>query len=278
MGKKEVYVLVMFLIIIFLSGCAKKVVEEPVLEEEVLEESETETITPDYNTGFMVLKGDTVITPSGKEIALIGVKAPEKNQPCFKESINKLKDLVIGKNMTLYKDVEDMNRYGRYSRYVYVDGVFVNEAMIRSGMAKALSEPPNTKYSGLLYEAQVDAITKRLCLWKDLEADPCLFIAFFNYDAYGVDEYNLNDEFVTFRNICKAKIDMTGWTVQDSAEIYTFPEFILGPEAAVTLHSGQGNDSELHLYWNNEVSIWDDKSDTLYLRNTNGDLIIKKHY
>ncbi|MDP2906509.1 MAG: lamin tail domain-containing protein [Nanoarchaeota archaeon] len=226
----------------------------------------------------MVLQGDVVITPFGKEMALIGVKAPEKNEPCFKESIDKLKTLVVGKNMTLYHNVKDMNLYGRYSRYVFVDDVFVNEVMIRSGLAEAVSEAPNTKYSNLLYEAQVDAVTKRLCLWKDLEADPCLFVAFFNYDAYGVDEYNLNDEFVTFRNICKAKIDLTGWTVQDSAEMYTFPKFVLGPEAAVTLHSGQGQDSELHLYWNNEISVWNDESDTLYLRNPNGDVIIRKHY
>lgn len=277
--RKEVYVLVIILIVIFLNGCPKKPAPvESAPEKEALEENETGVIIPEYDVGFMVLKGDTVIVPFGNEMALIGVKAPEKNEYCFKESVDKLKSLVVGKNMTLYSDVEGMNSYGRYSRYVFVDDVFVNEVMIRSGLAKAVSESPNTKYSDLLYEAQVDAVTKRLCLWKNLEADPCLFVAFFNYDAYGVDEYNLNDEFVTFRNICKAKIDMTGWTVQDSVGIYTFPEFVLGPEAAVTLHSGQGQDSELHLYWGNEISVWNDESDTLYLRNPNGDLIIRRHY
>lgn len=285
--KKRKYVFVFLLLVIFILASltflfyytVKEPVEEGLIpEKEVLAENKTEPVIPDYDVGFMVLQGDIVILPFGKEMALIGVKAPEKNEPYFKESINKLGSLVIGKNISLYKDVKDMNSYGRYSRYVFIDDVFVNEAMLRSGLAKFVSEPPNTKYDDLLYEAQVDAITKRLYLWKDLEADPCLFVAFFNYDAYGVDEYNLNEEFVTFRNICKAKIDMTGWTVQDSTEMYTFLEFVLGPEAAVTLHSGQGNDSELHLYWNNEVSVWNDESDTLYLRNPSGNVIIRKHY
>ncbi len=277
--KKTVCIFVLFLIVLLLNSCSKKPASvESAPEKEVLEENETEVITPEYDVGFMVLQGDVVIVPFGKEMALIGVKAPEKNESYFKESVDKLKSLVVGKNMTLYHDVKDMNSYGRYSRYVFVDDVFVNEVMIRSGLAKFVSEAPNTEYDNILYEAQVDAVTKLLCLWKNLEDDPCLFVAFFNYDAYGVDEYNLNDEFVTFRNICKAKIDLTGWTVQDSAEMYIFPKFVLGSEAAVTLHSGQGQDSETHLYWNNEVSVWDDESDTLYLRNPNGDVIIRRHY
>lgn len=279
MSKKEVCILATFLVIIFLNGCAKQIVPEAIPEKEILEENKTTLpIIPEYDTGFMVLKGDTVITPFGSEIALIGVDAPEREEPCFEESVDKLKSLVLGKNMTLYRDVSDMNRYGKYLRYVFVDDVLVNEAMIRSGLVKAVAEAPDTEYSDLFYEAQVDAVSKRLCLWKGLEADPCLFVAFFNYDAYGVDEYNLNDEFVTFRSICKAKIDLTGWTVQDSVGLYTFPKFVLGPEAAVTLHSGQGQDSETHLYWGNEVSVWDDESDTLYLRNPNNNIIIRRHY
>lgn len=279
MSKKEVYIFVTFLVIIFLSGCqVKQAVEEPVPVKEVLEENETNITIPDYETVFMVTKGDIVITPYGTEIALIGVESPERNEPCFKESVDKLKSLVLGKNITLYRDVTKMDRHQRLPRYVFIDDIFVNEAMIRSGLAKAVNEGPDTKYSDLFYEAQADAVSKRLCVWKDLKEEPCLFVAFFNYDAEGVDAYNLNDEFVTFRNICKAKINMTGWTVQDSAGIYVFPEFVLGPEAAVTLYSGQGQDSELNLYWNSEVPVWDDTSDTLYLRNPNGNLIIKRHY
>ncbi len=281
MNKKGVYLFALFLLVLFLFGCPakKSVPEEAVPEKKALaEEVDVTGFPPESDVVFMVLKGDSFIMPFGNETALIGVKTPEKGEPCFEESIAKLKELTLGKAVILQRDVSNMDYNSRYLRYVFVDGVFVNEAMIRSGLAKAVAEEPDTNYSGLLYEAEVDAITNRRCLWKDLEADPCIFVAFFNYDAYGVDEYNLNDEFVTFRNICKAKVNMDGWVVQDSAEAYVFPEFILGPEAAVTLHSGKGNDSELHLYWGNKVSVWDDESDTLYLRNPNGNLIVSRHY
>lgn len=280
MIKRGVYLAVLFLLVFLLFGCKAEepLQEEVVPEKEEVVEEENFSFPPEHEVIFMIPKGDTLTTTFGNEIALIGVKAPTKDEPCFKESINKQKELVLNKNVTLYRDVSDMSYYGQYLRYAFVDNMFVNEEIIRLGFAKAVAEEPNRKYSELLYEAEVDAVSKRMCIWKDLEADPCLFVAFFNYDAEGVDEFNLNDEFVTFRNICKAKIDMTGWKIQNSDKEYVFPEFVLGPEAAVTLHSGQGQDSELHLYWDNEISVWHDYTGTLYLRNAGNDLIIKRRY
>lgn len=281
MSKKEVLFFVSFLLVLFLCGCpaAEELPEkELILEKEEIVEEDVEGFLPEHDVVFMVPKGDTLIMPFGNEVYLIGVKAPGRGEPFYEESRDKLKELVLGKEVTLQRDVSDMSSYGRYLRYVFIDGIFVNEAMVRSGLAKAIAEQPDTNYSDLLYEAEVDAISKRLYLWKDLEADPCLFVAFFNYDAEGVDEFNLNEEFVTFRNICEAKIDLSNWVVQDSSEAYVFSDFVLGPEAAVTLHSGQGQDSDTHIYWGNELSVWDDKSDTLYLRNSNGNLIIRYHY
>lgn len=281
MSKKEALFLVLLLLVPFLFGCpaAEKLPEkELVIEKEEVVEEAVKGFPPEHDVVFMVPKGDTLIMPFGNEVSLIGVKAPGRGEPFYEESRDKLKELVLGKEVTLQRDVSDMSSYGRYLRYVFTDDIFVNEAMIRSGLAKAIAEQPDTNYSDLLYEAEVDAISKRLYLWRDLEADPCLFVAFFNYDAEGVDEFNLNEEFVTFRNICEAKIDLSNWVVQDSSEAYVFPDFVLGPEAAVTLHSGQGQDSETHLYWGNELSVWGDKSDTLYLRNSNGNLIIRYHY
>jgi len=288
MKKKEVkFVVLVLLAILVLSvtlllnwpQTEEVVPEEQVTpEEKVIEEEDIVVFPPEHEVIFMVLRGDTLITTFGKEMSLISVKAPDRGEPCFEESRDKLKELTLNKNVTLQRDVIDQNYYGRYLRYAFFDDLFINDAMIRSGLARYVESENNTNYSSLLYEAEIDAISKRLCLWKDLETDPCLFVAFFNYDAEGVDEFNLNDEFVTFRNICEGLIDLTGWTVKDSGEMYTFSEFILESEAAVTLHSGEGQDSDLHLYWGSELSIWDDDSDTLYLRNPNGDLIIKYHY
>jgi len=283
MRKKAVYFLVLFCVVIFLYGCPAEKEVAPIEKivpatEESIKESNVTVFLPEHEIIFMVPDGNTLTFPIGSEVALIGVDAPSRGEPYFDESRDKLKSLVLDENVTLQRDISDMTYYGKYLRYVFINDIFVNEAMIRSGLAKAVIEEPNLNYSDLFYEAEIDAMSKRLFLWKDLEYDPCLFVAFFNYDAEGVDEFNLNDEFVTFRNICKTKIDLTGWKVQDSAEPYVFSDFILGPEAAVTLHSGEGQDSELHLYWGNELSVWDDYSDTLYLSNSNGDLIIKYYY
>lgn len=283
MSMKEIYFIISFLLIFFLIGCSaeKQVVLKDVIQEKeiISNESNVSFFPPEKDIVFMVPEGDILTLPSGFEVSLIGVKAPEQGQPCSEEAKNALKDLTLNKNIVLQRDVSDTDDpYYRYLRYVFVDGIFVNEFMIRNGFARFVPDEQNTNYSGLLYEAEINAIANRLCLWKDLKEEPCLFVAFFSYDAEGVDEYNLNEEFVTFRNICKANINLTGWTVQDSSEPYVFPEFVLGPEAGITIHSGKGNDSETHLYWNNELSVWNDESDTLYFRNTNGDLIVNRHY
>lgn len=282
MRKKEVCFLVLVFLVIFLYGCPAEEgmpPEESVTEKKsITREDDVDSFPPTQDVVFMVPRGDTLIFPFGNETSLIGIKSPERGEPCFEESRDRLKELVLDKEVTLQRDVSDMDYYSRYLRYVFVDGLFVNEVMVREGLAKFVNSTPDTKYSDLFYAAEVDAASNRLCLWKDLEADPCLLIAFFNYDAEGVDEFNLNDEFVTFRNICKAPFDLTDWTIEDSVEMYKFSEFVLGPEAAVTLHSGKGQDTKLHLYWGSELSVWDDESDTLYLRNPNGNLIIKHHY
>ncbi|MCG2718669.1 MAG: lamin tail domain-containing protein [Nanoarchaeota archaeon] len=284
MMKKEVVCIVIVFILIFLFGCdtseengfIKKIVSDRNITNKTVEIPHFE---PEYDVVFQVLKGDFLRFIPEKRFSLIGVNAPEDYEPCYKESIKKLEELVLNKNVTLQRDIDDRDYFGRPTRYVFVDdGIFVNEMMLRSGFAKLDNSSENSNYSHLFYEAEMDAMSKRLCVWKDLEGDLCLTLTTFNYDAESVDEFNLNDEFVVFRNICRVSIDLTGWTIEDSGEMYIFPEFTIGPEASVKIYSGSGEDSISDLYWNSEIAIWDDDGGSLYLRNPNGNLIIKHNF
>jgi micrococcal nuclease len=75
------------------------------------------------------------------------------------------KQLVEGKFVTLVRDVSDTDRYGRWLRYVYVDGVFVNEVLVANGFANVVTYPPDVKYTEQLRRVEQDAREARRGLW-----------------------------------------------------------------------------------------------------------------
>jgi micrococcal nuclease len=113
-----------------------------------------------------VIDGDTIMLANGKEIRLIGIDAPERGMPLYKKSRNKLRELIEGKEVILKEDVEKKDRYGRLLRYVFVDDIFVNLEMVRSGYANAYIVYPNTKYEEEFIKAEATAKRSKLGLWK----------------------------------------------------------------------------------------------------------------
>lgn len=66
-------------------------------------------------------------------------------------------DLVEGRIVTLVRDVSDTDRFGRLLRYVYVDGIFVNETLIRDGFACTSPWPPDIRYRNWFRELELQA-------------------------------------------------------------------------------------------------------------------------
>ncbi len=121
-----------------------------------------------------VIDGDTIHLESGETLRYIGIDTPEKSggKECFAdESTNKNKELVLGKEVRLEKDVSETDRYRRLLRYVWVDSgsgqgeIFVNEFLVREGYATAITYPPDVKYSQLFREAEKEARENNKGLW-----------------------------------------------------------------------------------------------------------------
>jgi len=110
-----------------------------------------------------VVDGDTVELQDGRKVRYIGINTPETVHPnkkveCFgKEASSFNKKLVEGKVVELEKDVSEVDRYGRLLRYVYVNGLFVNEYLVREGYANVSTFPPDVKYKDLFLEAEREA-------------------------------------------------------------------------------------------------------------------------
>jgi micrococcal nuclease len=224
-----------------------------------------------------VIDGDTIRLSNGEKVRLIGINTPETGQPYYSEATDKLTELVDGKTVTLKKDEDSEDQYGRWLRYVYLDDVFVNLEMVKGGYALSYRFEPNLKHADEFDDAEAEARNSGRVIWSPSPFS--LSVSELHYDAEGNDGDNLNDEYVVFENSGNTTLDMTGWMVSDTSNnMYTFLSFILANESMVTLHTGSGTDSSEHLYWDNNNPIWNNGGDVLILRDSQGFFVVHYSY
>lgn len=112
------------------------------------------------------------------------------------------------------------------------------------------------------------------------DTNTSLAIADTHADAEGNDNENLNDEYVVLENTGETAIDLSGWTIADSADhTFTVPDgFELGAGKQVTIHTGSGTDTETDLYWGRSAAVWNNGGDTVIITDASGSVIIEESY
>lgn len=78
--------------------------------------------------------GDTFTLKSGDRVKLLGSNAPELGNCLADEATQKLKEFVNNKVIELKEEKRDT--YGRRMGLVYVDGQFINQQMLKLGLAR----------------------------------------------------------------------------------------------------------------------------------------------
>lgn len=120
-----------------------------------------------------VIDGDTIATADGQRIRYIGIDTPETVDPnrpigCYgKEASNKNKELVLGKEVYLEKDVSETDKYGRLLRYVWVGDKMINKILVEEGFAQASSYPPDVKYQSEFTRLNNQARENKIGLWGE---------------------------------------------------------------------------------------------------------------
>lgn len=134
------------------------------------------TTTPQNRQTVKVIKvidGDTIQIEGGRFIRYIGIDSPEiaasgKPATCFSEEATiKNRELVEGKFVELEKDVSETDQYGRLLRYIYQDGVLINELLVSEGFTVIDPFPPDIKYQEKFIEAERKAKAENRGIWKD---------------------------------------------------------------------------------------------------------------
>jgi len=251
----------------------------PAITQSIESDTSPTILKPSFFVAKEVMDGDSIVLDDGTDVRLLGINAPEKGYPFEKESQNRLSMLILGKEIRLESDFEDKDRFGRLLRYVFVGDTFVNVQLVKEGLATVYMES-GLKYENNLNNAEYNAKLNGLGIWeKDVAYADYFYIATFHYDAAGNDDENLNDEYVVLGNKGDIPIDMTGWTIKDEANhIFTFPQFVIEPGEIVTIYTGFGTNTNDSLYWGSQGSVWSNQGDALYLRNSNGKLILSYEY
>ncbi len=220
-----------------------------------------------------VIDGDTVELTDGRRVRYIGINTPERDQPFYDEAATINRQLVEGKRIQLELDVEAIDRYGRILAYVWSERGLVNLEIVRQGFANSFTIPPNVRYQTFFRQAEREAREAERGLW--VGASIPLKIIHIEADAPGDDRQNPNGEWVKIANQGNDPVHMRGFTLSDAANNkYTFTDFAVLPGATFRLFSGQGEDTGQALYWGlSGTSLWNNDTDTAFLRDDKGALI-----
>ena len=127
-----------------------------------------------------IVDGDTIRIKDGLEssVRYLGIDTPEiltefsPGDPFGSEAGELNKKLVNEKRVCLEFDKERYDPYGRILAYVYVDGLLVNEELVKKGLARSLIFDPNRKFEDRIKSAENLAKNKRLGIWGDLKNYP----------------------------------------------------------------------------------------------------------
>lgn len=126
-----------------------------------------------------VLDGDTLYLEEGLKVRLSAIQAPKlplgragfKAWPLGEESKSALEKLTQDKTLQLYYGGEQRDRYGRALAQAYVLGgdgqknIWLQEEMVRLGMARVYTWPDTFQDSEKLYEAEIKARDAKRGIW-----------------------------------------------------------------------------------------------------------------
>ena len=112
-----------------------------------------------------IIDGDTIVITGGQRIRLLGIDAAEKGEPFYKEAKSRLEELIEQKNITLEKEGENKDRYGRLLRYVFLDNKNINLLLVEEGLARCYFYG-KSKYQNLCAEKEEQAIKEKIGLWQ----------------------------------------------------------------------------------------------------------------
>ena len=152
-----------------------------------------------------VVDGDTVILNIDGQrtrVRLIGIDTPEsvaedksRNVKEGKIASEYTKNLLENEKVRVEFDEEKQDVYERKLGYLFLNDEFINEKLLKEGMAKLYTKTTNQKYSERLKKAEEYARENKKGFWKDFYVnDPNLYIKYTDSKGRGMIKGNINNK------------------------------------------------------------------------------------
>ena len=110
-----------------------------------------------------------------ERVRLIGIEAPDlKQEPWGSAAKNRLEQMIsqtvnqqfVLQPVVLERDTQEKDSAGRWLAYVWVNGVLLNEQLVKEGYVLAAPRSPNQKYDERLAHAQEYARIMGYGIWN----------------------------------------------------------------------------------------------------------------
>jgi micrococcal nuclease len=128
-----------------------------------------------------VVDGDTIVLEDGRTIRYLYVDTPETKKPnspvmCYGKEASAFNTSFTGAKVSLKKDKEATDRYGRDLRIVFLDGrntddvsQSINAQLVKFGMATVKIYKPNDTFEKELRVIEEKAKKEKKGAWKSCE-------------------------------------------------------------------------------------------------------------
>ena len=115
-----------------------------------------------------VIDARTIVVRLGgaeQTVRLIGLESPIFGDPFYEFARQVSQSWIEGHDVLLEADERDVDEQGRLLRYVFLDNVLINAALIVNGLGRVETEPPNTRYNGFLADMERQARESGVGMW-----------------------------------------------------------------------------------------------------------------
>ncbi|MBC8453235.1 MAG: thermonuclease family protein [Chloroflexi bacterium] len=115
-----------------------------------------------------VIDGRTIVVDAGdgeQTVRLIGVELRPFGDPFYGFTQEVIQSWIDGKQVLLEADERDGDEQGRSMRYVFLEDIMINAALILNGLARVETEHPNVRYDGYLTEMERQARESGVGIW-----------------------------------------------------------------------------------------------------------------
>ena len=117
-----------------------------------------------------VIDGRTIVVDAGDgemTVRLIGIKTKPFGDPFYDFAQQVTESWIDDKTVLLEADQRDGDDQGRLMRYVFLDSIMVNAALILNGLGTSETEHPNVRYDGYLADMERQARESATGIWDE---------------------------------------------------------------------------------------------------------------